>query len=329
MFNTEHIHIAIASDENYSRFVASLIASVIDNNRKLRKLTFHLLLNNVSESSVCKIKEVAERSNCTVDIQIHDISDLQNRLGVSVPPTIALTSYSRLFMNRLIPDDVSRILYLDTDIIVTDDLYELWNSELGDCAVAGCLDIFDGTGSKTDIGLSADAPYINAGVLLINLDKWRSVNMDKRFIDFLFQHNGNVRHHDQGIINAVCKDSLMLLQPRYNLHSTVFSHPFELIQKISKPHYSQSEFKYAFEHPVIIHFTEGFYNRPWKMNCRHPFRHDYEKYRDMTPWRGTALEPDNRSIVVKTLSYTFLNMPYWCYKVLSTTTTAVSKLLKL
>ena len=328
MFNPEHIHIAIASDENYSRFVASLIASVIDNNRKLSRLTFHLLLNKVSESSVSKIKEVADGSNYTVDIQMYDISDLQNRLGVSVPPSIALTAYSRLFMNRIIPEDVSKILYLDTDIIIAGDLYELWNTELGDCAVAGCLDIFEGTGSKTDIGLSPDAPYVNSGVLLINLDKWRCVNMDKMFVDFLFLHNGNVRHHDQGIINAVCKDSLKLLPPQYNLHSTVFSHPFKLIKEISKPHYSQAEFKYAFEHPVIIHFTEGFYNRPWKMNCKHPYRKAYEKYRDRTAWRGTALEPDNRSFVVKSLSYTFLNMPYWCYKLMSYMVKVLSELLK-
>lgn len=316
MFHDNHLHIAVASDENYARFVASLIVSVIDSNSgDFERITFHLLSNNISSAALQKIRSHVDGSQS--ELHVYDISNLDTCLGIEVPPTIALTAYARLFLNRLIPNAVSRILYLDTDIIVVGSLLELWRSELKNYYIGGCLDVFEGTASKTNIGLAATAPYINSGVLLINLDKWRSDRLDIRFMDFLKAQDGHVHHHDQGIINAVCKDKLLLLPPQYNMHSTVFSHSYELIKRITNPYYTLSEFNNAHANPRIIHFTEGFYNRPWKQHCKHPYRNAYTKYAVKTAWRDEPLLRDDRSMAVKLLSHTFLSLPYPCYKALS------------
>lgn len=315
MYQPEHIHIAIASDENYACFVAILIASVIDNNKDFESINFHLLSNGISKNSIRDIEAVAKDDK--VNLLIYDISDLEKRLEISVPPTIALTSYARLYMNRLLPNDISRVLYLDTDIIVYGSLSSLWRSQLDGYLVGGCLDIFEGTASKTDIGLLPTSPYINAGVLLINLDQWRKESLDEKFIDFLKSHNGEVHHHDQGIINGVCKDKLLLLSPEYNMHSTVFSHPYSLIRKIIIPYYDKQDYDRAIKYPIIIHFTEGFYNRPWKEHCKHPYRFAFDRYKAKTPWYRMSIQKDNRSSAVKLLSWTFLHLPYRIYKLIS------------
>lgn len=326
MFDSRHLHIAIASDENYAQFVATLIASICDNNEDFEKISFHLLTNGITKESISKIQSIIPDKNR--ELIIYDISNLQERLGIKVPNTIALTSYSRLFLDRIIGNDISKILYLDTDIIIASDLSKLWNIDIDNYYIGGCLDIFEGSESKTAIGLSANAPYINAGVLLINLDMWRENSLSNKFMDFLYRHGGNVRHHDQGIINGVCKDKIHILPLEYNLHSTVYSHKFDLIQKISSPHYSKEEYENAKINPVIIHFTEGFYNRPWKENCKHPMRQYYLKYKALTPWRQTAIQPDNRSIAVKLLSFMFLNLPYNLYKLGSNFIGFISKLFR-
>lgn len=318
MFDSNHLHIAIASDENYARFVATLIVSTAKHNSNFKTISFHLLANGISSTTLSKLGKAVDRyKNCR--LEIHDISNLAERLGIAVPATIALTSYARLFMADIISDEISRILYLDTDIIVNDDLSELWTTRLNDNYVGGCLDVFEGTESKTAVGLNADAPYVNTGVLLINLDEWRKNNLSGKFMDFLFQHNGKVHHHDQGIINGVCKGHLLLLPPQYNMHSTVYSHPYWLIKKITIPYYSQEEYDNAIASPAIIHYTEGFYNRPWKKNCKHPMRQLFIAAQNETPWIDFPLQSDTRSIAVKLLSFTFLNFPYSIFKILSCT----------
>lgn len=319
-----HLHIAIASDENYARFVAMVIASVLDNNKTFDRITFHLLANGIASETIDKIRVSLdnERSN----LMVYDISDLPERLGIEVPHTIALTSYARLFMTEIIDQDISEIFYLDTDIVVNGSLKDLWAIDLDENLVGGCLDIFEGTQSKTSVGLKPNDPYLNAGVLLINLDEWRKVNLSKKFIDFLYQHNGNVYHHDQGIINGVCKGHVKILAPEYNMHSIVFSHPYKLIRKLMTPYYDEASFNKAISDPVIIHFTESFYNRPWKMNCKHPHKDSYLKYTAMTAWKDYPLLPDNRSFAVKLLSYTFLNFPYPVYRFVSSAMGFLTKL---
>lgn len=312
MFDPNHLHIVVASDENYARFVASLIVSVQESNPDLDEISFHLLSNGIPKDSIGKIESVIHGEGRR--LIVHDISDLQDRLGIDVPPTIALTAYARLFMGQILGEDISRVLYLDTDIIVVGSLSQLWRSDLDGNPCGGCLDVFEGTLSKTNIGLHEDYSYINSGVLLINLDYWRENKIQDKFLQFLIDNNGNVHHHDQGIINGVCNYSIKLLPPQYNMHSTVFSHPFSLIMKITNPYYSRSEYEEAIKRPVIIHFTEGFYNRPWKKNCKHPYRDAFEKYNQMTPWKDEPKQADNRSMAVKILSYSFLNFPFTMYK---------------
>lgn len=322
MNNSKHLHIAIAADDNYARFAATLIYSVITSNTTyFDGITFHLLSNNINPSNVAKIESLIHYNH--IDLKIYDISDLSKRLGIEVPQTIALTSYARLFLTQIISPDISRILYLDTDIVVLSNLSSLWEYDLSQYYVGGCLDIFDGTKAKTDIGLDKTDPYINAGMLLINLDNWRKADLPSKFLRFLLKHNGKVHHHDQGIINGVCKQKVLLLPPEYNIHSSVISHPYRLISKITIPYYSREEYEYALNNPVIIHFTEGFYNRPWKKNCRHPYKQTFLNIQENTPWADVPMMPDKRTSVVKLLSFVFLNFPYPVYKITSRIISAI------
>ncbi len=316
MFDPKHIHIAVASDDNYARFVSTLIVSIAKNNNDFKAITIHLLANKISNDVLAQLETVVSRySDCI--LQIHDISNLEDRLGIDIPKTIALTAYARLFMTDIIDKDVSKILYLDTDIIVNGGLSELWNIDLKDKYIGGCLDVFEGYDAKTDVGLKPDDPYVNSGVLMINLDKWREDKISMMFMDFLYAHNGNVHHHDQGIINGVCKGHLKLLPPEYNMHSTVFSHPFSLITKITCPYYTKEEYDNAIGKPIIIHFTEGFYNRPWRKNCKHPLKQMFINVQKETPWADVPLQPDNRPLIVKIQSYCFIRFPYCIYSFLS------------
>lgn len=313
MYKEDIIHVILAADENYAEFVSVVIVSLLHTNKQFSVVHVHLLANEVSPDTIEKIKSHLPANRG--ELHVYNISDLQQRLGIEVPKTIAISSYARLFMADLLPNDLDRVLYLDCDIVVSGNIQSFWSVPLDDNYVAGVRDTLPDNSAKIDIGLANDAEYLNAGVLLINLKLWREEKISQKFIDFLYAHNGHVHHHDQGIINAVCHNRKLIVHPRYNLASNYLSHPYWLLKQQNKPFYSEEDVCDAKQQPAILHFTEGFYNRPWVSNTKHPFAHVFNCYHDMTLWKNMALRPDGRGILTKILSWEFLTLPYWCYQI--------------
>ena len=309
--NEKDLHVVLATDNNYAEFVAVVIVSLLQTNPQFDSIHVHLLANGVNDATIQKLQRHIPQGRG--QLHVYDISDLEQRLGIQVPNTIAISAYARLFMASLLPADLDRVLYLDCDIVVSDNIIEFWKTNLDGFLVAGVLDTLYSVAAKTDVGLSTDAPYVNSGVLLINLKSWREENMQQCFLDFLLSHNGHVTHHDQGIINATCHGRMQIVHPRFNLASNYLSHPYILLTSMNNPFYSKNEVEEAKIHPAIIHFTQGFYNRPWVKNSKHPFAKQFNYFHKQTEWAEMPLRPDNRSLVVQILSWEFLNLPLWVY----------------
>ena len=305
------MHIVLASDNNYAPFVSVAIVSLLRTNPDLEVLHVHLLANGVSEATLQKIQDIPGRER--LHLHTYDISNLREMLQVDVPDTIAMSSYARLFMADILPKDIDKVLYLDCDVVAAASLKELWQTDMGKMWVAGVLDVLYNYEPKVAVGMQADEPYLNSGILLVNLKAWREECLTQRFLDFLLAHDGTVYHHDQGIINGVCRGKKIVVHPRYNMTSSHFSHPGKFVRRLIIPYYTDKELAEGRTAPALIHFTEGFYNRPWKHHCNHPMKQLFFDNLRLTPWADMPLQPDTRTLVVKVISWEFLNLPLWCY----------------
>lgn len=223
-------------------------------------------------------------------------------LGVEIPNTISISAYARLFLSSLLSDDINKIIYADTDALNIKSFKELWLTDLNDYSVAGVLDVVSNN-AKTNIGLNIDAPYINSGFLLINLKYWRDHKIEQKFIELLHLRNGNVFHHDQGIINAVCNTSLKILPPQYNVVSNFYMNYDEICN--NQPFYSKEEITGGINNAVFVHFTPGVVNRPWVRNCRHPLKNEYLSYKSRTSYKSATLPYDNRPFRLRLLSFLY------------------------
>ena len=123
-------------------------------------------------------------------------------------------SYIRCYFSKILNEN--KILYIDADAIVVDDIKELWNINLNNYALAGVKE--NGEWSK-HLGIEGmDDKYINSGVLLINLDYIRKEKLDDKMIELL---NNNFYHYpDQDVINIVCKDKIKYISNIYNSTET-------------------------------------------------------------------------------------------------------------
>ena len=97
---------------------------------------------------------------------------------------INIATYYRLKLASLLPD-VSKIIYLDCDIIVNSDISELFDVNMDECLVAGVRDI-------NRRMLKINPKYVNAGVLLLNLDMWRKENFEQKLLDYTKNNIDNI-----------------------------------------------------------------------------------------------------------------------------------------
>lgn len=123
-------------------------------------------------------------------------------------------SYIRCYFSKIITEE--KVLYIDADAIVVDNIEELWKLDIKDKALAG---VHEGGEWSKHLGIEGmDDKYINSGVLLMNLDYIRKEKLDDTMISLL---NKNYYHFpDQDVINIACKDKIKYLSNIYNSTET-------------------------------------------------------------------------------------------------------------
>ena len=100
---------------------------------------------------------------------------------------------------------LDRILTIDNDTIVRENISELWDLNMDDYYIAGCTEF-----QKTTPNLT----YINMGVAMINLKKWREDELDKRLIQDLKTYY--FEETEQTAINIACQGHILVLDSMYN-----------------------------------------------------------------------------------------------------------------
>lgn len=299
----DDLHIVISCDENYAKHAVIMLKSIeVNNSNDFNIICFHVLAHNLQPLT----QNVLKKNICEEKTKIHfyDISDIDKRLGIEIPNTIAINAYARLFIASILPHYIDRVIYCDCDAIVNDSFKELVSINLSGISVGGVLDHVSDR-AKTELCLPLTAPYINSGFLLINLVYWRENKIEDKFIEYLKEKNGVVFHHDQGLINKICNTSLKVLHPKYNMVSNFFVLGLKSFNMT--PFYTEEELKEGLESPTFIHFTPGVVNRPWIKNCRHPLKKHYIFYRNKTTLKDFPLDEDKRPRKLKILSYLFFN----------------------
>ena len=174
--------------------------------------------------------------------------------------------YVGTLLRLLLPDvlDVGKVIYLDCDLAVNIDLAEMWNIDLGGMSVAGSLDegISDSY-SKSQIRkiMEADTPYLNAGVMIMDLGKIRKEHdLFNESLDYLDSHPKAIMR-DQDALNFIFRDDKLVIDRRYN----------RLASSVSTEEGFDGK---------IIHFTG---KKPWKV-IRSDVYDQFWHYFLMMPW---------------------------------------------
>jgi lipopolysaccharide biosynthesis glycosyltransferase len=223
---------------------------------------------------------------------------------------VTTVTYLRLLMAELLPEHVTRAVYLDADMLVRRDLGALWNEPQDGHAVLAVPDIaapyidaaasmpsfescrqhlcaFTPIANYRDLGLPPDAQYFNGGLLVADIAQWRREKFANQMLDCLRKYREHVLWWDQYALNVVLSRRWRPLDYRWNQGTHLFHFPSWENSPVNRMTFEQLK-----RSPWIVHFCSP--SKPWHYFNRHPFRREFLRCLNQTDWRGWQPErPEN------------------------------------
>lgn len=309
--DNKQLRVLFSSDDNYAQHLGAAIYSLAAHNSEFEEIQIYVIDNEISAANKEKLESVSGQFPNS-KIEWLPFTAWKAKLNLNMAWNISISAYARLFLAEILPEEVDRILYMDCDMIVCNSLMTLWNTDLQE-KVLGAVQDDIGDSTKAAVGLVSQDPYFNSGLLLINLTEWRVQNIGEACLEFIQNHEGNVIHHDQGVLNGVLKDKWFRLPVECNLMTIHYLFNLDQIQRYYGDHavfYTAEELKHAKQNPVILHYTPSFTSRPWVRGCAHPQAWKYWEALRYTPWRDAKPEKDRSKWYVKLINWRYRNLPF-------------------
>lgn len=252
MENKKQINLLVTLNEAYIPYLNTLLTSILRYNAD-RYFTVYLLHTSLSESIVTQTRTMLEGHGELILIEATDH-------GLDDAPTteqFPREMYYRIFAAKYLPESVDRVLYLDPDIIVNGSLTELYEMPLDGYYFAAAshngkfMRMLNGIRLKLEKG----QPYINSGVLLINLALLRKEQRYQDVFDYIEKWKKRLLLPDQDIISGLYGKRIYKLDTYvYNMSDRLYCYDL-ILGKHRKVDWYR-------EHSVIFHYCGK--NKPWK-----------------------------------------------------------------
>ena len=271
-------NIVLNTDSQYVVHCCTMLSSLFENNIN-SKFNIHVISGGLTGPFINDIRNlVEEKYSQKLYLYIID-SEALNYFPKYKNSHISQAANYRLFVDKILPSDIDKVLYLDCDLIVNNSLEPLWSIDISDCPIAAVEDMWSGKDDNyIRLGYDKKYGYFNSGVLLINLKWWRENNICNNFIEYLKCHD-NLKFVDQDILNGMFYNNRKLLSFKWNVQDGLLRRKPK-VRESSMPKL-QNEIKC----PAIIHYTGS--RKPWDYDCINPYKESYFKYLDMTKWKHT------------------------------------------
>ena len=259
--------LALSCDAAYAMPLATTLRSMVEANRAHWPVEVHVLVDGVPDALRQRVSDSLPAGSAAIRWVDADLSAY-----AAFPALVgSRATYARLLVPQILPAHYRRALYLDADILVLRDLGELWHADLQGASLGAVRDGMDASrrsGAPAFERVPRVRRYFNAGVLLMDLAKWRASGVADRALRYL-QENPRSPYADQDALNVACDGDWKELGPKWN-HQTLY-HPGSLAER-----------------PAIVHFITG--DKPWDASIPNPHARFYDQFRRRTLFARTGRE---------------------------------------
>jgi lipopolysaccharide biosynthesis glycosyltransferase len=271
----ESLHVLTLADAHYAMPLAVMVRSLLENHRSGRSLTIKVVDGGMSPELRGRLERSWQGASSS-PAQWEFIAPVySNARELPVWGRVPVLTYARLTIGEYFGHDVSRVVVLDSDTLVLTDITRLHDVDLAGAILAATVDPFirtvssiDGLAEWRQLGLAPDEPYFNAGIMAVDLARWREARIGELTLDYIARAHRSLRQYDQDGLNAVLAGRWMKLDPRWQIHPRV---------------------KNALGGTVpsdawIVHFSGRL--KPWLYAANTSPDRLFFEYLDRTDWRG-------------------------------------------
>ncbi len=261
--SSRRLALVSAIDRNYVIPWSVMATSLRDHNRAFDISAF-ILHYDLTGDDLKYLERVAEASGIQVTpIRISAypfaLFETRRRKSLTSRSTMSPIAYVKAFVDRFLPDDVTRCLLIDADIVTNGPIDELTTLDLCEPLAA-----------------AANIPHkhhyqFNSGVALIDLEEWRRRKISQIAEKFLFCYADSLHTHDQHVLNLIFPKDWHRLPLRWNYIEDHYRF------KKRNSSYSSNEIDAAREDPVFIHYAVSS-DKPWRKDSEHPRADLYHAY---------------------------------------------------
>jgi lipopolysaccharide biosynthesis glycosyltransferase len=274
----KQISILLSADEHYARYCTVTILSVLSNTLFSKEIYFYILTPDFSSDSIQKIEELCQAFKAKVSFIPIDISLFQS--FPTFHPHFNQNNYSRICGTDLCPN-CDRLIYLDCDLVVLDDIAELFKSDLNDQPI-GAIPHVQLPYQQTFVDnfpVNSTDVYFNSGVMLIDTDRWRREKYAEAMLNLACKYADKLHFADQDAFNALFWGNYHHLPGVWNVEARLYKEKL-----IGLP--QTQEITDRMQNPKIIHYTGV--DKPWSSKNYVPKRKIYLEYSDrlssLTGW---------------------------------------------
>lgn len=210
-----------------------------------RLKTLESALNNDTDTNH-KIKIKSTIHTHFIDKNMIQAFSKQTKWGYNGDSSYA--AYYRILIDRILPKNIDKILYLDTDMLVLCDIREIFATSLNSVIASTSGSLFAHPFEATIHTLDGSPPLhvrtknsFCSGLMLINMQLWRKENIESKCIKFLEKYKSI--YADQDALNVAVPDSISL-NPSYGIL---------LYQYMLEPPAKRAEYENALKNAKIIH----------------------------------------------------------------------------
>ena len=209
----EQIHLGFGIDKNFGKFAGITITSLVHNNIE-HDLIVHIVYDELLPEDMEKLLQM-ERLYRNLTLRFYQITSTEGMTFIVPPGHITQAMYYRYLFAYMLPPEITRIIYMDADIICKGDILPLWQLNLQGKVLAAARDYGEDR-SCDRIGLK-NGRYFNSGVLLMDLTKWRQQKLTQKLFQWLEQVGGTkILWGDQDALNGVIDGEFVELPKIFN-----------------------------------------------------------------------------------------------------------------
>lgn len=263
------IAVVFVTSAAYVPLTAVACESLLNNAIDPQRVELYILFDSLEESLAAKLHEGIRRKGGSLAYISLETALEQNPVFHSLSP-----HYYRLLAPSVLPNQVDRYIYLDSDIIVRGDLGTLWGYDLQQNTIAAVQDyiktVREAISNYQVLNIDGTRKYYNSGMLLVDRTRWLGNNVSNRILACTMKNRAHLdsmglyHQYDQYGLNVILHDQCLELDNTWNYGSMD-----------------------PYKNARIVHYIGN--GKPWDQGCIDRYRSEFYVYLESAGWNTSDL----------------------------------------